>query len=93
MLPGRKAAGFLFYYFGARRDSLTGRGTSGEGMVIEDKGMRQRDWCLCVHVWSRLGVCVCVCVSWGEDDWRRPQILGESVIGREMGYWDSGSMK
>lgn len=38
-----------------------GWGTSGKGMVIEDKGMKQRDWCLCVHVWR------CVCV-WGSDD-------------------------
>lgn len=29
-----------------------------------------------------------MCVSWGKDDWRGPQILGESVIGREIGNWD-----
>lgn len=78
------AAGFYFIILGHRGDSLVGRATSGKGMVMEDKGMRQGDWCLCVHVWSCVCVCVCVClwergsymcVSWGEDDWRGPQSL------------------
>lgn len=46
-------------------DSLKGRGTSVRGMVMEDKGMRQTDWCLCVHC-----VKICVCVSWGQDEER-----------------------
>ena len=58
-LEGADGEGFLFYYFGG--DSLTGRGTSGEGMVIEDKGMRLRDWCLCVCFYGA----VWVSVSWG----------------------------
>lgn len=44
-----------------------GWNTSGKGMVIEDKGMRQGDWCLCESGCA----CVCVlriglmCVLWG----------------------------
>lgn len=78
-------------------------GTSVKWMVKQDKGMRQRDWCLYVQGWSCLCLCVCtraqvfdricVCVSWGEDEWRGLQNLGESVIGREMGNWDLGSVK
>lgn len=37
-----------------------GRGTSGKGMVIEDKGMRQTDCCLCE--WLCFGVWVCACL-------------------------------
>ena len=36
--------------------------------------------CVCVSL------CLCyVCLSRGEDGWRGPQILWESVIGRELG--------
>ena len=98
------AAGFYFIILGHRGDSLMGRATSGKGMVMEDKGMRQGDWCLCVHVWSCLCsfVCVCVCVCerealicvshGGRTTGEGLKASGESVIGREMGNWDSGSM-
>lgn len=50
--------------------SLMGWNTSGKRLVMEDKGMRQRDWCLCVCKCESGCVRVCVqslpCVCCGE---------------------------
>ncbi len=68
-------------------------------MVMEDKGMKQRDWCLCacMKLSVLLSVCVCedlMCASHGGRKTREGLgSSGESVIGREMGNWNSGSMK
>lgn len=54
-------------------------------MVMEDKGMRQEDWCLCVNAWGYM--CPSVCVLMTREGLKSP---GVSVIGREMGNWDYG---
>lgn len=54
-----------------------GWSTSGKGMVMEDKGMRQRDCCLCEYGCKCLRVLSIdfICVSLGVDDYRGLQIL------------------
>lgn len=78
-----------------------GWGTSGKGMVKEDKGMRQRDWCLCVHVWSCVFFlsfflsCVCLCVyenlmcaqGWLERA-SNPQGVWDWEGNGELGLWE-----
>lgn len=58
-------------------------------MVMEDKGMRQRNWGLCEYG----GACLCVLYRpyvshWGWVTGEGIKSSGESVIGREMGLRD-----
>lgn len=82
---GPESAGGVRWWGDGVGDSLMGWGTSGKWTLMKDKGMKQRDGylceCVCVHVH--------VCVSLGGGgDYKGPQILRESVIGREIGNWD-----